>query len=412
MSSPSLDRRRFLGLTGAAAAAGLVGALSLPDLAVAQKTPGQTSGGFGAPADRTLVVIDMQGGNDALNTFVPDSGIYHDRRPTLALDDDELLSFAGLPYGVHPAFERLRPWWDAGNVAAFMGVGLPQQSRSHFVAQDVWRSARPGEPATSGWLGRWLEATATDQEIPLRAISLGGDTLAAQGDTGRAVAVQSVEGYRLSPPGGSTAVIDAIVAMGANADSDLFGQVAASLPATVEAVDELRDIIGTVETDGEDYGPDTTASLFAATQAIIQADVGTQVLYLTLDGFDTHSVQANIHHALLESVAAGIDGLFSALGSTGHADRTMVLTVSEFGRRVTENGSLGTDHGKGGAALLIGSAVDGGQVYGGADLNDLDDGDLPIVVDTRSVYDNALRWLGGDAGAIEGDWSDLDVLTI
>lgn len=412
MSVPHLDRRRFLGLTGAAAAAGLVGGLALPRFAAAQSDVGSAKSRFGNPADRTLVVIDMQGGNDALNTLVPDSGIYYDRRPSVAIDEADLLTFDGLPYGVHPSLERLRSWWDAGNVAPFIGVGLPEQSRSHFVAQDVWRSARPGEPATSGWLGRWLEATAGSTEVPLRAISLGGDTLAARGDSGRAVAVQSVEGYRLSPPGGSSAVIDAIVAMGAEPGNDLFGEIAASLPATVQAVDQLQDIIGAVEIDGQDYGPDATASLFAATQAIIQADVGAQVLYLTLDGFDTHAVQANIHQALLESVAAGIDGLFTALGETGHDDRTMVLTVSEFGRRVAENGSLGTDHGKGGAAFLIGPAVEGGTVHGGVDLTDLDDGDLPIVIDTRSVYDNALRWLGGDVGAIEGDWSGLDVLAI
>lgn len=413
-STSNMDRRKFLGLTGGAAATTLVGGGLVPGLSLGP-TPvagAQSSPSFGDPAQRTLIVIDMEGGNDAINTLVPASGAYHDLRPTIALEDDELLSFAGLDYGVHPSLAALESFWNAGQLSAFYGIGLPEQSRSHFVAQDAWRSATPGQPATSGWLGRWLEATEPDQEVPLRAISLGRDTLAAQGTTGRAVAVQSVENYQLLPPDGDQNVIEAIRAMGAGTASGLLGQAQAALPATVESVDQLQGIIATVSADGDEYGPDDSATLFAAAQAIIQADAGTQVLYLTIDGFDTHAGQPQRHAPLLETIATGLDALFEGLAETGHADRTLALTVSEFGRRAAENGSAGTDHGNGGLAMLVGPAVEESTVFGGADLDDLVNGDLAQVLDARSVYDNALRWLGGTSGAIEGDWSTINALSI
>ena len=413
MTNTNMNRRRFLGLTGGAAATTLVGGGLAGGLGLGPTpTAGAQASRFGEPAQRTLIVIDMEGGNDAINTLVPATGEYHDLRPTIALEDDELVTFAGLDYGVHPALAQLQSFWDAGQLSAFYGIGLPEQSRSHFVAQDAWRSATPGEPATSGWLGRWLEATQPDDEIPLRAISLGRDTLAAQGASGRAVAVQSVENYRLLPPNGDQAVIDAMRAMGTGADDGLLGQAQAALPATIESVDQLQGIIATVSADGDDFGPDDSATLFAAAQAIIQADVGTQVLYLTIDGFDTHAGQPQRHAPLLETIATGLDTLFAGLTATGHANRTLALTVSEFGRRAAENGSAGTDHGNGGLAMLLGPAVAESAVYGGADLGDLVDGDLAQVLDTRSVYDNALQWLGGVNGAIDGNWSSLNALSI
>lgn len=404
-----LDRRTFIGLTGGVAAAGLLGGVSLGRAPLAAA---QTDARFGTPDQRTLLVIDMEGGNDAINTFVPATGTYHDLRPTIALDDDELLTFAGLEYGVHPALAGLESFWEAGQLSAFYGIGLPEQSRSHFVAQDAWRSATPGVPANSGWLGRWLEATAPERDVPLRAISLGRDTLAAQGESGRPVAIQSVENYRLTPPNGNQAVIDAMRAMGTGGAQGLLGEAQAALPTTIESVDELQSIIANVSAEGDEFGPDDSSTLFAAAQAIIQADAGTQVLYLTIDGFDTHAGQPQRHAPLLETVATGLEALFAGLSATGHADRTLALTVSEFGRRGAENGSAGTDHGNGGLAMLVGPAVAESTVHGGADLDDLVNGDLAQVIDTRSVYDNALRWLGGANGAIDGDWSTINALSL
>ena len=406
----TFDRRKFLGLSGGAAAAGFFGGLVLPGIAGALQPPIPSS-----TVKRTLVVVDMQGGNDALNTFVPQSGLYRDLRPTLRIADADLLSFDGLGYGVHPGLASLEGFWDAGQMTALYGTGMQGQGRSHFVAQDAWRTARPGEPARSGWLGRWLEASEPTTPSPLRAIALGQSTLAAQGEQGRPVAIQSVEGFRLKPPRGNADVTTAMLAMGSPLDAGIMGEAQSAIPEAVEAVTQLQELVAGVEVnENDEVDVDGDRALFKATQAIIQGDVGTQVLYVTINGFDTHSLQAAKQDALLRLVAEGLSDMFIALESTGHADNTMALVVSEFGRRAAENGSAGTDHGQGGLSFMLGPSVTQSTVIGEPDLADLADGDLRITIDARAMYDNALRWLGASdpviADVLGGEWNDLHLL--
>lgn len=404
----SLNRRTFLTLTGGAAAAGLIGGLVLPRPAHARAAQ--------ASSPRRLVVVDLQGGNDALNTLVPQSGRYHDLRPSLALADDALLTFDGLPFGVHPSLASLETFWNRGQMSALYGTGLQGQGRSHFVAQDAWRSAQPGVPARSGWIGRWLEATPDEAASRLRAISLGQSTLAAQGEQGRPVAIQSVDGFQLNPPGGNADVTAAMLAMAAGADDSLFGQAQSALPQTVQAVNTLQELIAAVDSsDTDDEADDSDAALFSAAQAIIQGDVGAQVIYITINGFDTHALQGPKQDLLLRLVADGLSTMFAGLEETGHAEGTLAMVVSEFGRRVAENGSFGTDHGRGGLSFLLGPAVQSSQVIGEPDLANLVDGDLAITLDARVMYDNALRWLGAsDSHVVEvlgAEWNDVQLLT-
>ena len=404
----SMNRRTFLHLGGGAVAATVFGSAVLPGSAQAHQT------GSATEPTRTLLVVDLQGGNDALNTLVPDSGIYRDFRPTLAVPEGDLLSFAGLDQGVHPALASLERFWDAGQLAAVYGTGMEGQGRSHFVAQDAWRTARPGEPARSGWLGRWLEAEPV-ADSPLRAIALGQSTLAAQGDDGRPVAIQSVSGFQLNPPAGNADVTAAVLAMGQGEGTGLFGRAQAAIPQAVDAVTQLQSLVAGVEVgDDTDIDLDGDRSLFSAAQAIIQGDVGTQILYLTVNGFDTHSLQAPKQDQLLRLVSDGLADLFGALETTGHADSTTALVVSEFGRRAAENGSAGTDHGRGGLSFLIGPSVKESMLVGEPDLGDLIEGDLRITTDARHLYDNSLRWLGASDDTIVevlgGEWTDLSLL--
>lgn len=402
----NMNRRTFLSLGGGVAAAGLLGGLAWPRSASAAQIAAQ----------RTLIVVDLQGGNDALNTLVPQSGLYRDLRPTIAVPEADLLTFAGLDYGVHPGLAALEPMWNQGSVTALYGTGLQGQGRSHFVAQDAWRTARPGEPARSGWLGRWLEATEPQEPTALRAIALGQSTLAAQGEQGRPVAIQSVEGFRLKPPAGNSDVTAALLAMADPRADGLLGQAQAAFPATVNAVEQLQDLVAGVEIN-EDGAIDVDGdqALFQATQAIIQGDVGAQILYITINGFDTHSLQGPKQDALLQLVANGLTDLFTALEESGHAANTLALVVSEFGRRAAENGSLGTDHGQGGLSFMIGPPVAQSTLIGEPDLSDLVDGDLQITIDARSMYDQALRWLGASdetvVDVLGDEWNDLRILT-
>ena len=172
-------------------------------------------------------------------------------------------------------------------------------------------------------------------------------------------------------------------------------------------------MIGSIEVS-QDVDPDADPSLFEATTKIIQGNAGTQVVYVTVNGFDTHSLQVPRQEFLLRIVSQGLADMFDALEESGHAENTLALVVSEFGRRVSENGSAGTDHGRGGLSFLLGPPVRRSRVIGEPDLSDLVDGDLQITFDARTIYDSALRWLGASSEQVveilDDEWRDRSLL--
>ena len=234
-----------------------------------------------------------------------------------------------------------------------------------------------------------------------------------------AVAIQSVEGFRLNPPRGNDDVTAAVLAMSDPSGRGVMGDVLAAFPQTVEAVIQLQELVADVDVSDnvdQEIDVDGDQALFQATQAIIQGNVGAQILYVTINGFDTHSGQAAQQGALLQLVADGLADLFAALETSGHAENTLAMVVSEFGRRAAENGSLGTDHGHGGLSFLVGPPVAQSTIIGEPGLGDLVDGDLRITIDARSIYDHALRWLGASDEVIVDvlgqEWNDLQLLRL
>lgn len=411
----TISRRRFLEVA-ATTTAGVAGSLVLGDAATAAiaSRHAQPRPLSGPPI---LVVIDLQGGNDALNTLIPQTGRYRDLRPSLQIPEDDLLTFFMLELGVHPSLASLEPLWNRRQLSFVYGAGLPGQGRSHFVAQDAWRTARPNAPVRSGWLGRWLELTPVPDAAPLRAIALGQSTLAATGVEDRPVSVQSLEGFRLVPPRDSDAFEAALRAAGQPLQPGLLGQAQQAIPETFAAIEELQSVLQQIPVDeADDDDDDVSRSLFAAIPAIIQAELGTQVIYVTVDGFDTHAIQAQRHAQLLQVVSDGIAQLYDELEKTGHSRQTLTLVVSEFGRRAAENGSAGTDHGRGGLSFLAGPAIRAAGVIDRPDLDDLIDGDLRITRDAREMYDSALRWLGATDEEVNqvlgGRWDSLPLLNL
>jgi uncharacterized protein (DUF1501 family) len=188
-----------------------------------------------------------------------------------------------------------------------------------------------------------------------------------------------------------------------------------AIPVTIEAINVLDQVTGG---DGPDQAAgrsrpnqDTAESLLRTAAGIIDLGIGTRVITVGISGFDTHANQATTHADLLADVAAGIAGFFAQLDATGHRAEVMLITTSEFGRRVGQNGSDGTDHGKAGAQFLLGPTVNGGQVVGELDLINLINGDVPTTVDTRSLYSAALDWLGGPTDELLGGPHDrLDLV--
>ncbi len=413
-----LSRRRFISLAGAAAVGGGLGLPGCRDQAPAAPAapPLQTpADALAAPdhTERVLVLVQLGGGNDGLNTLVPTgagAGRYRDARPTLAIAEEELVVLSGNDgYALHPALAPLGRLWDAGQLAAVQAVGLPDQSRSHFVALDSWWTAGQGRGSGGGWLGRWLDATAGSDPDPVRAISLAGGSPALVGRQGTPVVVQSVEGFALADPGGDGAAVDAFTATGEPGGDGLLGEARAAIPIAVDVVDRLRAAFGS------DGGPDRVVpegDVFEAVGGIIEADLGTRVVVVNLGGFDTHANQLGQHARLLEQLGSGVAALFDRLERSGHGSRTLLVAYSEFGRRVAENGSRGTDHGNGGLALLAGPGLAASQVVGELELAALDQGDVPRRVDARSVYANALDWLGGPSDEVlGGDWDTYGLVS-
>ncbi len=363
-----------------------------------------------APGGRVLVVVQLGGGNDGLNTLVPLQGGYHDARPSLGLADDGLLPFPGTEaYGLHPALAPLRALLAAGQVAALEAIGYPHPDRSHFAAMDDWWSATPGRSSTTGWLGRWLDATSTGDDDPLRAVALGGGAPALIGDRSRPTVVLSPVAFRLQGPKGLGSSLPDMFGRGGDADVGArYRRAVADAAAAVATFSKLTAPAADGAEAGEGADGDIARALGTAAQLVTEVP-STRLIQVGAGGFDTHAGQAATQQRLLADLAGGISSFFASLTASGAAERVLLVTVSEFGRRVHENGSGGTDHGKAGVSFVAGPAVRGG-VYGAADLSRLDDGDLAPQIDVRQLYAAALGWLGGPVDEVLG--SPYDALGV
>lgn len=409
-----LSRRAFLGLAGGAAGAALVGTATWSQLADDQ-APAPRPQEAGARSGRILVMLELAGGNDGLNTLVPADGRYRDARPDLGIAEDQLVTLDGTDdYAFHPGLAALAPRWAAGQLAVVQGVGLEGQTRSHFAATDRWRAGNArATPGSTSWLGRWLDATAGDDVTPLRAIALGTDTRVLAADRSDSTVVLSPDSFDLRAPTGPRTDAERVVAAFAAtarppATQPLFATVQAAIPTTIRAVD----VLGQASVDATATGnvteaarPDRATALLGTVARIIELDVGAQVFVVGVQGFDTHGRQADHHARLLTDVGNGIAGFLSAMDDQGRAGDVLVMTTSEFGRRVAENGSAGTDHGNAGVQFLAGRPISGG-IIGEPGFDRVIDGDLPIDVDTRSLYAVALDWLGGPTDEILGGTFD------
>lgn len=350
--------------------------------------------GPGADAP-VLVVLELTGGNDGLNTVVPfTDDVYHRSRPTLRVGPKEVLRLDDRA-GFHPAMKGLKAEWDAGRVAVVQGVGYPGPSRSHFRSMDVWQSGSPGETPTSGWL-----ASAADRAAGFELCHVG-DTALPLALRGRRVVAQSVSDpadLRLAPgatvpdtPPAHDPVLDAIRERYAAARG--LATRLASLPAaTPVAPDDvsapLRDRLATV-------------------RALTRAGAPFRVYYTSQGGFDTHASQKYQHEQLLRGVSGAISSFLTGLRDDRLDDRVVILVFSEFGRRLDENASGGTDHGTAAPVLLAGTPVRGGVLGPPPDLTHLDQGDPQFTTDFRDVYATVLRrWLGVDPVPVLGRRDD------
>jgi uncharacterized protein (DUF1501 family) len=351
--------------------------------------------------DRVLVLLQFSGGNDGLNTVIPfEDDLYYRARPGLGIPKGQVVRLDGA-VGLHPALSALKPHFEKGTLAVVQGVGYPEPNRSHFTSTDIWQTASLTPPARwTGWIGRALDRCAEGAETPALQLDPSPLSLALAGERTVVPAVRDAERFRV--PGGAetAALMDRLAATprGGETAEYLRGQARQAYRTAARLESALRDGKGRDRYPGSDLGQ----RLWQVAR-LVEARLPARVYALQLGGFDTHSRQRDAHQALLKLFADAAAAFQGDLEAHGLADRVMLLTYSEFGRRVAENRSLGTDHGAAAPLFALGGRVRGGVHGAHPSLQDLDDGDLRFATDFRSVYATVLdRFLSADARAVLG----------
>ncbi|HEY3111108.1 MAG TPA: DUF1501 domain-containing protein [Chloroflexota bacterium] len=389
-----LSRRDFVRSGVAVVTAGMaVPSVFTAALAEAERT------GAGTRRPRTLVVIQMAGGNDGLNTLVPyRDGAYRRARPSLGLTDDELLPLDDR-LALHRALAPLQEAWTAGELAILQGVGYPHPSLSHFEAMDIWQEADPRRARRDGWLSRLVEGSVDSGGHPFNGLGIGAMLPPALCCPKVPPAVvDDVRNYQLlgdpSFPEASAGREEALLRLyqaydAAGPYGDLFAQTAAHARQSYAALQRIS-------LDYAPAAPYPTSAFGRGLQLVAETivhDLGVRVAYVPFGGFDTHAGQRREHSRLLSQLAEGLAVFRRDLAAHGRAEDVLIVTWSEFGRRVQENASGGTDHGTAGPMFVLGP-VRGGLLGDTPSLTDLDGGNLKHNVDFRSVYATLLEsWL-------------------
>ena len=359
---------------------------------------------------RVLVVVQLDGGNDGINTVVPfkDEG-YAKHRKALRIGEKDVLKINDR-VGLHPAMRGSAKLLESGRLAIVPGVGYPNPNRSHFESMAIWQSARLDSEDRDGpgWLGRGLDAGPITGDGPGSSLFVGSGTLpvALRGRRSVASSLDRLEDLTLDP----SASAGRGLASGAPGE-DLAAFVRRSTLDAYASSDRL-DALARGRDGGPAY-PSTGLSTRLRTVArLLKGGHPARIFYTTQGGYDTHSAQSNTHYSLLDELSDALLAFLDDLAASGLADRVVVLTFSEFGRRVAENGSAGTDHGTAGPVLLAGPNVKAGLLGTYPSLTDLDSGDLKMSVDFRRVYATILDgWLGlPSRSALAGTFEPLGFL--
>jgi uncharacterized protein (DUF1501 family) len=365
----------------------------------------------GADQGRSLLVIQLGGGNDGLNTVIPFADpAYVALRPTLGLGEGERLDLDGR-VALHAALAPLRERFARGQLAIVQGVGYPKPDRSHFTSTAIWQTARL-EPYRehTGWLGRAIDSTQQGGgRVPLTALGIGGGGLspALQAQAMSVPSLLSLDAFAMQPdrryPSDAPALRRAVEEMYPGSESrSEDGFIRQVGNTALRSSDVLRSALAGYSSSVT-YPQGTFGSQLKLVAQLLTSGTGTRVFHITLSGFDTHANQKVQQRALFDQVGRGIDAFLLDLERHGCGSSTAVITYSEFGRRAGENGSAGTDHGSGSVAFLAGEGVAGGLYGPVADLGNLSNGDVPFAVDFRSVYASVLRdWLGVSPDKILG----------
>ena len=409
----SMNRREFVRGGVAAFTVSFAAPAFLSDLARAQ-----------GASRRNLVVLYLSGGNDALSTLIPyNDAQYYARRPSIAIPAGNVLQIgsdsSGIPLGLNPRLTGLRTIFNSGRLAIVQRTGYPNSSRSHFEGTDIWSTADPGSPQGTGWLGRYLDQLPTPVD-PLTAWSTQRETpRSLQARTVGVPSITNVNGYAFASPNPGTpdATFARETATRISSHIPVDQPHLAFVNATAQAAFSTLDRVAQVAT----YQPSVTYPNNGFAQALrmiagaMNRGLGTKVFWVQTGGYDTHASQnpnqANgAYTNLMGTLNDGLFAFYTDLLNQGMLNDTLILQFSEFGRRISENGSNGTDHGAAGLMMAIGGSVRGG-IYGtapnlapnGNPTLENNNGDVRHETDFRSVYAKVIdAWLGASSSSILG----------
>ena len=357
-----------------------------------------------------LVVLQLSGGNDYLNTVIPyANSLYWENRPTVNIPEDQIIPI-DQALGFHPSMEALKSFYDAGDMAVIHGVGYADSPRSHFRSMDIWHTCEPDIVGTEGWLGRALRDIDPNKENVVTGVSFGPSMYRAMALPGVPVACVSgdLETYGMLPGiegQRRQKVLERFKsayapAIGLGAVMDYMGQTGLDSMAGADILKAAPQRYQSSVT----YPDSKVARKLRGVAQVHTAELGTRVFYLDHGSFDTHASQLGEHAKLWREVSEGVSAFFADLREHAAADNVVMLVFTEFGRRVHDNGS-GTDHGAGGVVFAIGEPVKGGMYgdYPSLKAEDLTQGDLMPHQDFRGVYTTLLDdWLELDAPSIVG----------
>lgn len=355
--------------------------------------------------DTVLVVCQLSGGNDGLNTVVPYADrTYYDLRPTLGIPEEKVLKLDDA-MGFHPGLEGLAELYKEGKVAVIQNVGYPRPNRSHFKSMEIWQTASPTTSLRNGWIGRYFDQQAasgplnpvvalglsTDKPLALNAKVASIPCFASLADIQSMVGDPDVERMLRqiqgpdAPPGSDQRIVQQASKTALDAMAVLSKQLQGYTPQ-------------------QTYANDPFGQGFKQIAQLVATSPATRVVYFSAGGFDTHARQAETHERLLGGFGNAVRAFQREMEAAGKADKVVVLVFSEFGRRSFENASGGTDHGAAAPMFLIGKRVKGGLHGAKPDLQDLADGDLKFSIDFRQAYAATLdQWMGGDSELVLGE---------
>lgn len=366
---------------------------------------------FAAKAEkdqRILVVIELEGGNDGLNTVIPFADDHYGKyRKSLRIETKDIIKLSD-SIGLHPAMKAAGELFDSERLAVIPGVGYPNPSRSHFRSQAIWHSARLNAEDHNGhgWLGRSCDQTREPGRRIPDAVFVGDGTIPAAiiGRRTNSIALNDEKELELaSGLNLPTAQDDG---------DDLSAFVQNTVSASYDAAKRFSESNDNTSSGDEGYPNYGLAKKLRLLSRLIRLDGGTRIFYVSLSGFDTHSSQRFSHERLLRQYSQSLKAFLDDMKKHKLSDRITVLTFSEFGRQLRENASAGTDHGTCGPVFVVGDAIKPGILSKYPSLTDLDDNEMKATVDFRSIYASLLKdWMGTEATApLDGSFKSLRVV--